>query len=398
MNFNHKTVGQTHDVRQATPIRKTIQRQRWKWIALRASCYLLLATLAFAAGGYAYVQWHILDVIHYTDIDTVIEYEPPVVVTDPEGSVVATEKENPLDGLVAEDIIAQGDTESSWSQGGHVPVYVDERYPIKRVAQKDPSVTNILVFGVDARGTNDVHCRADAIIVVSFDQKTNSIRLISLLRDTAVRIEGKSVPDKLTHAYVFGGVGLLINTINENFQLDVQKFVMLDFSSATDVIDLMGGVPIEVMPKEIPYANESIKEQNYYMGTKVKYLNTTGLQMLNGVQATAWARIRHLDSDFKRSERQRILAQVLIEKVSAQGTWMQMTILKECAGMFETNMTQNELLGVGTQGVQMADDIRQFRAPEDGMFTVQEEPWMEIVDWTRQIPSLHEYIWGDDRQ
>ena len=393
MSTNKNSIRKPNEgmVRSPVSVKKTTSKQKWKWILLRSAIYLVVAAAAFAGGGYGYVQLNILNAIRHVHVDTV---DTSPTVTDAAGNIIEVPRNTDFEGVDVDDMIAQGDTTSSWSNGGHVPVYVHEDYPIKKVAQYDPNVTNILVFGVDARSTSEFKCRADALMVVSFDKNTDSIKIISLMRDSAVKMEGRSTPDKLTHAYFYGGVGLLINTINDNFGLDIQKFVMLDFGSAAKVIDLVGGVPIEVSPKEITYANTNITEQNNLLHTATPMLSYSGLQMLSGAQATGWARIRHLDSDFMRASRQRMVAQSLMEKVSGIDTWTQLSILDECAGMFETNMTQGELFDTGMLALQLVGNIQQFRVPEDGLFRVQENPWMEIVNWEQQVPRLREYIWG----
>lgn len=297
-----------------------------------------------------------------------------------------------LDNLDAEGTGA--DTTSSWAKGGHTKVFVDPDFPIKKVAQKDKNVENILVFGVDSRGTTDVHCRADAVMIVSLDNNTKTLKLISLMRDCGVTIEGRTNIDKLTHSYAYGGVGLLINTINGNFGLDVQRFVMLDFSSSSDIIDLVGGVNIDVQAKEVKYANQSINEENMLLGTNVPLLTYAGNQTLNGVQAIAWSRIRHADSDFVRTSRQRTVASALMKKVSSMNKLAQLALLKDSAGIFQTNMTQSDMLRLGTVAVGLIKNMVEYRIPDDGLFTIQESPWLMKINWEKQIPKLHEYIWG----
>ncbi len=283
----------------------------------------------------------------------------------------------------------------SWSEGGHTKVYVNENYPIKKISQKDSKIENILVFGVDSRGSNDVNCRADAILVVSIDHRHDTLKMISLMRDTGVKIEGRSSVDKLTHSYAYGGVGLLINTINDNFGLDIQRFVMLDFGSSSNLIDLVGGVDILVSASEVKYANHSINEENMLLGTNVPLLTHEGLQTLNGVQATSWARIRKLDSDYVRSSRQRTLAIALIQKVGELGRLEQTALLEDSIGMFETNMNPLDMMRIALSAVEVMGNIEEYRAPCDGMFTVQPDPWIMFVDWDQQISDLHRFIWGE---
>lgn len=339
--------------------------------------YVLVVVLGLGTGGGIYLS-QLMGKVGFAAINVVdkADYTPVDL-----GSLDSQDVEN-------------GDTSSSWAQGGHTKVFVDSDFPIKKVTQKDPNVENILVFGVDSRGTDDVQCRADAIMIVSLDNNTKTVKLITLMRDSAVTIEGRSKPDKLTHSYAYGGVGLLINTINDNYGLDIQRFVMLDFSSSANLIDVAGGVDIEVKANEVKYANGEIQYQNDLMGSNEPLLTSSGMQTLSGVQAIAWARIRHLDSDFVRSSRQRTVASALMKKVASENRLAQLALLEDSAGIFETNMTQADLLRLGTVGVSLVKNIVEYRIPDDGLYTVQENPWMEIIDWEKQIPRLHEYIWG----
>ncbi len=293
-----------------------------------------------------------------------------------------------------------GDVTSSWADGGHTRVYVDPNHPIIKVDQIDPDVENILVFGVDSRGTNDYVCRSDAMIVVSTNKKENTVKLISLMRDTGVYIgdtdeTASSTPDKLTHAYAYGGVGLMINTINRNFGLDIQRFVMLDFNSSADIIDLCGGVTIDVTADEVKYANNCIAEESSLLGIDPPFITSGGTQTLSGVQAIGWSRIRYLDSDFVRTSRQRTVASALISTCSQMSRIDQLAMVEDSAGMFETNMQQLDLARVGFNGVGGAGNLTEYRVPADGMYTVQSDPWMMLVDWDQQLPELHAFIWGE---
>lgn len=311
---------------------------------------------------------------------------------------VATPEDYQTIELTIDNSLNGGDVNSSWSNGGHTRVYVDPNHPIISVPQKDKNVENILVFGVDSRGSDDYKCRSDAMIVVSINKNTNTIKLISLMRDTGVYIGDtketqSSNLDKLTHAYAYGGVGLMINTINVNFDLDIQRFVMLDFNTSSDIIDLVGGIDIDVSSAEVEYANSAIAEMNTLVANPAPYISNGGLQTLSGVQAIGWSRIRHLDSDFVRTSRQRTVATALINKITTLNRLQQLAVIEDSAGMFETNMQTLDLARIGANGVS-AGSIDEYRVPEDNLYRVQENPWMMIVDMDQQIPLLHQYIWG----
>ncbi|HAU50774.1 MAG TPA: hypothetical protein DEG74_05295 [Clostridiales bacterium] len=348
-------------------------------ILIKVLCYILCAVLGLGVGAFIYV---------YKTLGAVGFVNTPFV-SDSQYETIDFDNLDDID-------LESGDVASSWQDGGHTRVYVNKKYPIKKVSQKDSKVENILVFGVDSRGTKDVTCRADAILIVSIDKRRDCVKMISLMRDTGVKIEGRSSTDKLTHAYAYGGVGLLINTINENFGLDIQRFVMLDFGSSSNLIDMVGGVDIDVTAGEVKFANQNINEENALLGTNVPLLTHGGRQTLSGVQATSWARIRSLDSDYVRSGRQRTLAISLMHKVASYKWTAKIALLEDAAGMFETNMNSKDMMRLATDAVDVLGEVKEYRAPADGMFKVQDNPWMMIVDWSKQLPDLHRFIWEEE--
>ncbi len=366
---NH-TDGARRNGRAAIPVKK-------KRTALKVFALFLVAILGFTM-GVAYYMFRMVGKVQYV-------FTP----------IINPEKYEPVDIQELDPIDLEGDTSSSWSEGGHTRVYVHPDFPIKKVAQKDKKVENVLIFGIDSRGADDIVCRADSIMVLTLDQRSDSIKLTSLMRDCSVNIEGKSYQDKLGHAYAYGGVGLLINTINENFGLDISRFVMLDFNSASRIIDIIGGVEIDVKSSEVKYANQGILEHNEVLGANVSYLTHEGYQTLSGSQAIAWARIRYLDSDFVRTGRQRTVATALMTKVSSMSTLDQLAVFEDMAGMFETNMQSDDLLRLGMTGSGLVGNMSEYRVPADGMFYTQQDPWMMLLDWEKQIPELHSFIWGE---
>lgn len=292
-----------------------------------------------------------------------------------------------------------GDVTSSWSNGGHTRLYYDPSHPIIEVKQKDPNIENVLVFGIDARGTDDYACRTDCMMILSINKKDNSLKIISLMRDTAVYIGDTEETlgtrlNKLNSAYHYGGVGEMINTINVIFDLDIQRFVMFDFGSASDMIDLVGGVEIDVKPEEVSYANKYLDEINALDGKDSPHLTKGGLQTLDGHQAVAWSRIRYLDSDFVRASRQRTVATALMTKVNGMSYGQKLQLLNDSAGVFETNMNTADIMRVALNCFACLDNREEYRFPEDGTYTVQNDPWMMLVDFDEQKQRINEYIWG----
>ncbi len=293
-----------------------------------------------------------------------------------------------------------GDVTSSWSNGGHTRLFYDPSHPIIEVKQKDPNIENILVFGIDARGTDDYACRTDCMMILSINKKNDTLKIISLMRDTAVYIGDTEDTlgtrlNKLNSAYHYGGVGEMINTINVIFDLDIQRFIMFDFGSASDMIDLVGGVEIEIKPEEVSYLNGYLDEINALDGENSPHLTQGGVQTLDGHQAVAWSRIRYLDSDFVRASRQRTVATAMMTKVNGMSYGQKLQLLNDSAGVFETNMNTADIMRVALNCFACLDNREEYRFPEDGTYTIQNDPWMMLVDFDEQKQRINDYIWGE---
>ncbi len=277
---------------------------------------------------------------------------------------------------------------------GEVSLKVDPRYPINAVDQKEALVENILVFGIDSRGEESA--RADSIIIVTVDRRHNSVKLTSVLRDTEMAMNDMNGNrHKVNAAYAYGGIGMLINTLNANLDLDIQKFMMFDFWSAIRFVDALGGVTLDISETERVATNELIPGMAASVEKQTPLLETAGAQKVDGVQAISWARIRKIDSDFGRTSRQRVLMETIIKEFSernilAQGHFA-VTVLDE----LETNISRTDVMGIGFKAVGSMNNVDQYYVPQEGMFDVNYNNWNMIYDPARQIPALHEFIWGE---
>lgn len=286
-----------------------------------------------------------------------------------------------------------------WAEGGRTRVYVHPDFPIIKVDQKDEQIENILVFGIDARKSSDIRSRADSLIIVTIDRRHEVLKLTSIMRDTRVDIAGRSNPDRINAAYAYGGVGLLINTINSTFDLDIQRFAMFDFWSAASLIDAAGGVELNISDAELAFLNRHLNEQNRLVAEADRSpdVEKAGRQRLDGQQAIAWARIRKLDSDQMRTSRQRMVMMSLIDQYADTGIIGMISLAGSGMSAFETNMRTLDMLRLGLNASPLAGDVFEYRVPQDGYYRVNQNPWMMIVDLEQQIPALHEFIWGDPR-
>lgn len=358
----------------ASPMAEELDQMR-RGGAGRVIGYSLLAVLGLLIGFFAYVLILLGQPLR-ADIAIVSSFEPMFL-----DSIQLTEDDSTI---------------IPWGEGGRTRVYVHERFPIKSVARKNPDIENVLVFGVDARDSANVVCRADSLIVVTIDRRHDCIKLTSILRDTQVDIAGRSEPDRINAAYAYGGVGLLINTINETFDLDIQRFAMFDFWSASSLIDSLGGVDVTVDAKEVPYLNQCLAEMNGLTGQSEAMVSGHGRQHLSGLQAIAWARIRQLDSDYSRTSRQRMVITALINRYSSASLSSLIALTNSGLSAFETNMNQADMLRLAFESLPVSAEVLEYRVPEDGMYKISPDPWMMILDLDKQVPALQAFIYGDE--
>lgn len=204
---------------------------------------------------------------------------------------------------------------------------------------KDDSVVNILLVGQDRR-EGEPRQRSDVMMLVTFNTSKNTITLTSFMRDTYVYIPGYRY-SKLNAAFCWGGFSLLNETLAVNFGVHVDANVEVDFYGFTDIIDLLGGVDIELTQKEADYMNEHLGFE--YNQNEVWNLKA-GWNHLNGDQALAYSRIRKLDSDFGRTNRQRKVLTALLNAYKNQGLSTMLALVDDILPMVTTNMTNQEIL------------------------------------------------------
>lgn len=260
-------------------------------------------------------------------------------------------------------------------------------------------IENILLIGLD--GTNDKFPkRSDTMIILTIDKLNKSLKLTSLARDTLVKIPGRG-EEKLTHAYAYGQEELLMQTINENFDLDIKDYAVVNFKSFIDIVDIIGGVDINVNEKEIHHLNEVIKEcygVNHEDTKNIEYITSSGNHNLNGYQALAYARIRKLDTIYKRDERQRLILTNIAHKLSDVSISKYLQIAKSILRHIKVNIAFNKIIDLAFIAHELASyDISQLEFPiseyrEEGRIG---EKGTYVVKWDKNIELLHQFIYGN---
>ena len=205
--------------------------------------------------------------------------------------------------------------------------------------------TNVALFGIDSReGELESGTRSDCLIVASLNNKTKEIRMVSVYRDTILDI-GKGELQKCNAAYSFGGPTQAINMLNKNLDLNIQDFATVDFAAISNAIDLLGGVEIDVKEEEVKYLNKFLGETASVAGKAANPVTQAGLQKLDGVQATTYARIRSTaGGDFTRTERQRTVIEKIIEKAQQSDLKTINKIIDELLPTIKTSFSAPEIL------------------------------------------------------
>ncbi|MBS6509141.1 MAG: LCP family protein [Paraclostridium bifermentans] len=254
----------------------------------------------------------------------------------------------------------------------------DVKNKIEKADDKD-GITNILLAGVDGNNLEKGN-RSDSMMVLTIDEKNNDIRITSLARDTYVQIPGYG-EEKLTHAYAYGGPALLLQTIDKNFGLKIDKYAAVSFSSFEKIIDALGGVEIDVLPKEVSY---------------IQGVDSAGKQTLNGAEALAYSRIRYADDAYQRDNRQRTVMQAAYNKLSSNpGDLMEIgnTIL----GYTKTNMPPMEIFKLANKVIKMNfTEFPQLEFPleghREGKTLSQEKGWVILWDKEYNNEQLKKFI------
>lgn len=232
------------------------------------------------------------------------------------------------------------------------------------IVQND-DIKSIAIFGIDeAEGTAG---RSDCIMILTLDNKHNKIKLLSVIRDSYVVIPTKEKKDKINHAYAFGGPHLALKTLNENFDLNLNQFVSVNFSYLPKLIDNVDGITLNITTDELKYINDYINNLNYINKTTSPNITTAGIQKVDGTQALAYCRIRYTDGgDFERSQRHRTVINQLIEKCKITPKSQYPSLLEKLLPLVQTNLESSEILSLAVNLNSLKDQqLLQDRFPKD---------------------------------
>lgn len=288
----------------------------WKQICLIVLCVVLALVLVALIFATTYVN-HLLSMVGRTDdsYDDTLSPEDMATATETMDPTYTGEIEDPDNITLA--TIPSVSLDDGDSDG----------------------IINILLVGQDRR-EGEPRQRSDSMILCTFNTVKSTFTLTSFLRDTYVYIPGYG-NNKLNAAYCWGGFSLLNETLAVNFGVHVDANVEVDFNGFIGIIDLLGGVDIELTEKEAAYMN---KNKGFEYNKNETWNLVAGVNHLNADQALAYARIRKLDSDFGRTERQRTVLMALLNKYKSQDLATMIGMMDDILPLVTTNMTDAEIM------------------------------------------------------
>lgn len=238
------------------------------------------------------------------------------------------------------------------------------------IGGKNSDLVNILLIGQDRR-ENEAAARSDTMILCTFNKATKEVTMTSFLRDLYVPIPGYQ-DNRINAAYAFGGMPLLNETLKDNFGIHVDGNIEVDFTQFSQIIDLLGGVSMELRQDEADAINQAVPGSL-----------TAGQQWLSGSQALAYARIRNLDADgdFSRTNRQRKLISALMESYRGADMGAVLSLVMEALPMISTDMSKMTMLRYAAELFPLlaGADISSQQIPADGAYTNQTIQDMSVL-------------------
>ena len=270
---------------------------------------------------------------------------------------------------------------------------------VEKKEEMEKGYWTIAIFGVDSRNDNLVErgLNSDVIIIANINRETGDIKLVSVFRDTYLNVSEKNTYNKINSAYAMGGPEQALAALNKNLDLNISNYICFNWKAVADGINILGGVDdINISKAELYYINAYITETVKVTKIGSVQLKNTGEQHLDGVQAVAYARLRYMDNDFARTERQRNIIKACFKKAKTADFSVLNNIMVTCFPQVATNINFNDI-------VAMAQNITRYNIDDTAGF-----PWSRgdavirsrgdcVVPTTLEsnVIKLHEFLFDD---
>ncbi len=272
---------------------------------------------------------------------------------------------------------------------------------------EDSKVLNVMLFGEDnAKGAE--FGRSDSMIMLSIDNRHKKLKMTSFQRDSYVYVDGYGY-DKLTNAYAYGGPKLTIQTIESNFGVKVDRYAVVDYASFIDIIDVLGGIDLELNQDEIDYINYQLYK-NKQSNTRTTITDAPGIVHLTGQEALWYARNRGLDSseeeigiagdDWDRTSRQRKLLETLFNDMKEADLTQIISIVGKVGPLVTTNLKKDEITTLVSHSLTyLTYSVEQYTVPQEGQwYYINDTPAGSVIafsDLETQRKLFAEFIYEE---
>ena len=257
---------------------------------------------------------------------------------------------------------------------------------------------NFVVYGVDSRsGGLTTDCHSDTIIIASLHKPSGEIRLVSVYRDTYLDNTNGEYR-KATECYFYGGPERSMSMLNRNLDLALEDYVTFNFNGVVKVIDLLGGIDLEITEEEMGYINGYCVENEQVTGASYVPLTQAGLVHLTGTQALAYCRIRYTEGwDFKRTERQRTVLQLAWMKAREAGFTKTLSMIRAMLPEVSTSLSLAQI-------IELAGGMNGYTFGETAGFPF-EQTAMDLpdagdvvvpVNLAQNVSELHAFLFGEE--
>lgn len=255
----------------------------------------------------------------------------------------------------------------------------------------------VAVFGVDSRyGVLGRDTRSDMQMLCNINLETGEIRIVSVYRDTYLKISEKEHYDKINEAYFKGGPKQAIEALTENLDITIDNYASFSWKAVADAINILGGIDVDISHDEFRVINGFITETVKSTGVGSHQLKKAGLNHLDGVQAVAYARLRKMDSDFKRTERQRKVANLVLKKARQSDVSTLRQLASAVLPQISTSITMKDLLP-------LIKNIKRFHLTETEGFPfklrdarIGKKDCLVPVTLERNVIKLHEFLFDEE--
>lgn len=268
------------------------------------------------------------------------------------------------------------------------------------IYQDTGDYTNIALFGLDSREEElEGGVQSDCMMIASINNSTGEVKLVSVYRDTLLQQEDGGY-GKANSAYTKGGPQEAIALMNRNLDLDIQKYISVNFNALADVVDALGGIDLEMTEEEVYWTNGYCTETSKVVGRKTTELSGAGEHHVDGIQAVSYARIRYTSGDdFKRTERQRIVLEKVVQKAKKAKLTTLNKILDEVLPQVSTNLTAANFMGIAANAMNYElGDMCGFPFTVTASEKVKNHKGSFVVPvgLEKNVRELHQFLFGEE--